>query len=275
MIFISDEAMTSDLLHIILVQPDIIWQDAAKNRLKYNGMLSSVKVRPDLVILPEMFSTGFCVEPDFVAEEMNGETTQWLKNTATSMQSAVTGSLIIRDQEHFFNRLIFADHQGRTEWYNKRHLFRMAGEETRFTPGTKPLIIHLGDWRISFQICYDLRFPVWSRNRQNYDLLVYVSNWPAARRDVWNTLLRARAIENQCYVAGVNRIGRDGNGIDYIGESMVIDPKGNAITTPVTSSEGLIHAAISLQELLAFRDKFPVWKDWDDFQWQCPPSPPQ
>jgi omega-amidase len=266
MIFLSDEEMTSELFQIILVQPDIVWLDAAKNRIKYEELLSTVKIHPDLIVLPEMFSTGFCVDSDIMAEDMNGETTQWLKNTATSMHSAIAGSLIIREQEHLFNRLIFADPQGRTEWYDKRHLFRMAGEETRFTRGTKRLIVPLGDWRISFQICYDLRFPVWSRNRQNFDLIVYVSNWPAARNDVWNTLLRARAIENQCYVAGVNRVGRDGNGIDYVGESMVIDPKGNAITTPMTSSEGLIHASLSLQELKAFRDKFPVWKDWDDFQ---------
>lgn len=257
--------MISEQLQIVLVQPDIIWQDSAQNRMKYNQLLNRVNVQPDLVILPEMFITGFCTEPAAMAESMNGETAAWMKKTAKSLHSAVAGSLIIREQDQYFNRLIFIDDQGKTEWYDKRHLFRMAGEEIAFTPGTKSLVVPIGEWRISFQICYDLRFPVWSRNRQNYDFLVYVSNWPASRSNVWNTLLRARAIENQCYVAGVNRVGTDGNGINYMGESVVIDPKGNIMASLTDSAEGIIQTSISLHDLNIFRARFPVWKDWDDF----------
>jgi omega-amidase len=258
--------MATDQLHITLVQPDILWQRAAENRLQYDRMLGTIQGRPDLIIFPEMFSTGFCTEPGSLAEEMDGDTVGWMKRTAASMRSALAGSLIIREHERFFNRLIYTDHEGNIEKYDKRHLFRMAGEESLFTAGTKPLIVHLSGWRISFQICYDLRFPVWSRNRQHFDLLVYVSNWPVVRRDVWNTLLRARALENQCYVAGVNRVGRDGMGIEYAGESVVIDPKGQIIATRMPSSGGVVHASISLQELNSFREKFPVWKDWDQFE---------
>jgi predicted amidohydrolase len=257
--------MMQGLFHIALIQPDIYWQDAGNNRLKYARLLNGLTEKPDLIVLPEMFSTGFSTDPGTIAEFMDGETVMWMKKTAGFMHSAIAGSLIIRDNDRYFNRLIFTDQYGRMEWYDKRHLFRMAGEEVLFTRGANPLIVKSGEWRISFQICYDLRFPVWARNRQNYDLLVYVSNWPAARSDVWNTLLRARAIENQCYVAGVNRVGKDGNGIDYTGESMVVHPKGNIISAMTPSVEGALTASLSLKELNAFRSKFPVWKDWDDF----------
>jgi predicted amidohydrolase len=256
--------VTSEKLNIAIVQPDSIWLDADKNRLKINNLLVGLSLQPDLVLLPEMFSTGFCTDPAPVAEKMDGPTVQWMKKTAADMNCAIAGSLIISEHDKFFNRLVFVDRHG-MEWYDKRHLFCIEGEETDYTAGTKPLIINLGLWKINFLICYDLRFPVWSRNRQNYDLLVYASNWPAARSDVWNTLLRARAIENQSYVAGVNRVGKDGNGIDYIGESMLIDPKGKEIAALTVSREGVISAAISLDELNNFRTKFPVWKDSDGF----------
>jgi predicted amidohydrolase len=257
--------MTSDQINIVLIQPDIVWQDAGKNRLKYNQLLNGITEKSDLVILPEMFTTGFCNDAASLAETMQGESLKWMQETARYLHSAVAGSLIIREEKRYYNRLIYTDHLGKTGYYDKRHLFRMAGEEAHYTPGTRPLIVDTGLCRVSFQICYDLRFPVWSRNRNDYDLLVYVSNWPAARSDVWNILLRARAIENQCYVAAVNRVGTDGNGISYIGESMVIDPKGKVIADRTPSSEGLIRAVISLDELNAFREKFPVWKDWDDW----------
>jgi omega-amidase len=256
--------VASEKLNIAIVQPDSIWLNADKNRIKINELLKDLPVAPDLVLLPEMFSTGFCTAPASVAESMDGPTVQWMKKTASEMQCALAGSLIISEHDKFYNRLVFADRHG-MEWYDKRHLFCMEGEESDYTAGTKPLIVNLGLWRINFQICYDLRFPVWSRNRQNYDLLVYSSSWPAGRSDVWNTLLRARAIENQCYVAGVNRVGKDGNGIDYIGESILIDPKGKEIAALAPSREGVISAAISLNEINDFRTKFPAWKDADGF----------
>ena len=256
--------MATENLNIAVVQPDSIWLDAEKNCLKINNLLNALSIQPDLILLPEMFSTGFCTDPAPVAEPMYGPTVKWMKKTADDMHCAVAGSLIVSDHDKFYNRLVFVDRQG-MDWYDKRHLFCIEGEESDYTAGTKPLIISLGLWRINFLICYDLRFPVWSRNRQNYDLLVYASSWPAGRSDVWNTLLRARAMENQSYVAGVNRVGKDGNGIDYIGESVLIDPKGKEIAALAPSKEGVISAAISLNEINNFRTKFPVWKDADSF----------
>ena len=256
--------MASQTLNIAIVQPDSIWLDADKNRLKITALVKGLSVQPDLILLPEMFTTGFCTDPAPVAESMDGPTLQWMKKTADDMHCAIAGSLIICEHDKFYNRLVFVDRHG-METYDKRHLFCIEGQENYYTAGTRPLIVNLGLWRISFQICYDLRFPVWSRNRQNYDLLVYASNWPSVRSDVWNTLLRARAMENQSYVAGVNRVGKDGNGIDYIGESVLIDPKGKEIATLPPSEEGVISAAISLNEINNFRTKFPAWKDADDF----------
>lgn len=243
----------------------MVWTDAGKNREMYSRMLQDMTLRADLIIFPEMFTTGFCTDPALLAETMDGETIKWMRDTAVTLKTSLAGSLIIVENSLYFNRLIYMDPQGNSGYYDKRHLFRMAGEEVSFKPGSKQYIANLGKWRISFQICYDLRFPVWSRNRNNYDLLIYASNWPAARSDVWNTLLRARAIENQCYVAGVNRVGRDGKGIDYIGESMVIDPKGNVVASRERAAVGLVPATISLDELNAFRNRFPVWKDWDEW----------
>jgi predicted amidohydrolase len=256
--------MASEKLNIAIVQPDSIWLDADKNRLKINTLLKGLSVNPDLILLPEMFTTGFCTDPAPVAEPMDGPTVQWMKKKAEEMHCAIAGSLIINDHDKFYNRLAFIDKHG-MEWYDKRHLFCIEGQEKDYTAGTNSLIVNLGLWRINFQICYDLRFPVWSRNRQNYDLLVYASNWPAVRSDAWNTLLRARAIENQSYVAGVNRVGKDGNGIDYIGESVLIDPKGKEIAALSPSEEGVISAAISLNEINNYRTKFPAWRDADGF----------
>jgi omega-amidase len=256
--------MASGQLHIVLVQPDLYWLDIPKNLSKIASLLEGLSGKPDLVVLPEMFSTGFCTDPAPVAETMEGGTISWMKKTAGSLKTAIAGSMIIREQDQYFNRLICVDPH-HLEWYDKRHLFTVDGEESAYTRGTRPLIVKVGPWRVNFQICYDLRFPVWSRNRQNYDLLIYSASWPEVRSDVWNTLLRARAIENQCYVAGVNRVGIDGNNISYIGESIIIDPKGNEIAALPPSSEGLISTAISLDKLKIFRTKFPVWKDSDDF----------
>ena len=251
-------------LKITLIQSDLHWEDPEANLSMFEEKIWQAGTSTDVIILPEMFTTGFCSDPAPVAETMNGPTVQWMKKTTEEMHCAIAGSLIINDEDKFYNRLVFVDRHG-MEWYDKRHLFCIEGEETAYSAGTRPLIVNLGLWRISFLICYDLRFPVWSRNRQNYDLLVYASSWPAGRSDVWNTLLRARAMENQSYVAGVNRVGKDGNGIDYIGESVLLDPKGKEIAALALSEEGVISAAISLTEINNFRTKFPVWKDADGF----------
>jgi omega-amidase len=257
--------MNTQQLNVVLVQPDILWKNTRANLEKYSTMLKGFKDPCDLFLLPEMFNTGFCTDPEFIAEKMNGETIQWMTTHAKSRNLAIAGSLIIKEDNRYFNRLIYMDQTGKIFSYDKHHLFQMSGEEAKFTPGQKQLIVKQNGWRIAFRICYDLRFPVWSRNRNDYDVLVYLSNWPAARSDVWNILLRARAIENQCYVIGVNRVGTDGNGIPYSGESMVLSPKGTVLET-IESSEGLGSYILSIHDLNDFRLKFPVWKDWDEFE---------
>jgi omega-amidase len=254
-----------DDIRITVVQPDIVWKSAGVNLVKYSEILSGINESTDLVVLPEMFPTGFCTEPETVAESMDGDTVRWMKRTAESLNCAVAGSLIIRENRRFFNRLVYIDQYENLTWYDKRHLFRMGGEEVKFSAGLNRLIVPLKDWQICFQICYDLRFPVWSRNQDDYDVLVYAANWPAARMDVWNTLLRARAIENQSYVIGVNRIGTDGNGISYSGGSMIIDPKGMIIGEMPTSHEPVKTFTLAWDDLINFREKFPAWKDRDDF----------
>ena len=258
--------MKNSILNMAIVQPDIRWKESAANLLKYSEMLNRLTSPVDLVLLPEMFTTGFCTEPFDIAEDMDGRSVRWMKETAKTLNSAIAGSLIIRQDGLYYNRLVIAAPDNSLQWYDKRHLFRIAGEEEHFSGGRERLIVRIGEWRIAFQICYDLRFPVWARNRNDYDLLVYAANWPEARNDVWNTLLRARAMENQCYVAGVNRVGVDGNGISYSGESMVIDAKGYVTGTFKPSEEAIRTFYISLDELNDFRMKFPVWKDWDEFE---------
>jgi predicted amidohydrolase len=253
-----------DNIQVTLVQPDVIWKSARENLVRYSEVLSELGAT-DLIILPEMFQTGFCIEPQMIAETMYGDTVRWMKRTAESLKCAVAGSLVIRENRRFFNRLVFIDQYENLTWYDKRHLFRMAGEEVKFSSGMNRLIVPLKGWQIGFQICYDLRFPVWSRNQDDYDVLVNVANWPAARNDVWNTLLKARAIENQSYVIGVNRVGTDGNRISYTGDSMVISPKGTIIGKLPASREDLQTFVLSWNELSNFREKFPAWKDRDVF----------
>jgi predicted amidohydrolase len=252
-------------LKVTIVQPDIIWKNVRGNLDKYTTLLSGAAGKSDLILFPEMFQTGFCTEPASVCETMDGDTVRWMKRTAESMKCALTGSMVIRESRRFFNRVIYMDQYANMTWYDKRHLFRMAGEEVNFTAGLERIIVPLKDWRICIQVCYDLRFPVWSRNRDDYDVLVYLANWPSARMDVWNTLLKARAIENQSYVIGVNRVGTDGNNISYAGESMVIDPKGILADGSPISGEEVKTFSLSWKELHEFRKKFPVLKDRDEF----------
>ena len=256
--------MTRDLI-VTMVQPDIAWLNISENLDKYTRLLAEINMPTDLVLLPEMFATGFCTDPKAVAETMDGQTVRWMKRTAELMDCSIAGSLIIRENRRYFNRLVYIDQHENLTWYDKRHLFRMAGEELKFTSGLERKIIPVKDWRICFQICYDLRFPVWGRNQDDYDVLVNSANWPAARSDVWNTLLMARAIENQSYVVGVNRVGTDGNGIVYAGESMAIHPKGTIIEKIPGSLESVKTISLSYTGLKDFRKKFPAWKDRDKF----------
>ncbi len=262
-------------MNIVIVQPAIIWESPAENLEKYNHLLSGIKNDPDLIVLPEMFTTGFSMNSEKLAVPHENPVIGWMRGKATRFGSAITGSLIIEDTgkspekdenitKSFFNRLIFINEEGELSYYDKRHMFRMGGEGDHFTAGKERLIVNYKAWRICPLICYDLRFPVWSRNREEYDLLLYVANWPAARSEVWNTLLRARAIENQSWVIGVNRTGKDGEGMEYNGESQVIDPKGNVLVK-LGKEEAITEVKISLEDLDIFRQKFPVWKDRDPF----------
>lgn len=251
-------------MKINLLQLDIAWQDKEANRARIESMILEKAPKDTLILLPEMFATGLCHDPEPVAERMDGETILWMRELAKHFNSALAGSLIVYDGHAYRNRLVCVHPSGTLQWYDKRHLFAIDGEESAYKPGNQRLVATFDDWRICFQICYDLRFPVWSRNRDDYDLLVYSANWPAARRDVWLTLLRARAIENQCYVAGVNRIGIDGNQIRYLGGSVVVDPKG-VVVAEAGENEVLLTSEINLKELQEFRISFPVWKDRDDY----------
>jgi predicted amidohydrolase len=200
-----------------------------------------------------------------LAEEMNGHTVSWMKKKAAEHRVALCGSLIIQENGNFYNRLLFAEPSGEIHSYDKRHLFTMGNENEFFSNGTERLIVNYKGWRIFPLICYDLRFPVWARNRNEYDLLFYSANWPKSRVLVWETLLKARAIENQCYTAGANRIGVDGNGIEYSGNSQVIDPKGIVMAESKDYTESIIEATLSRNDLLKFRAAFPVLDDGDDF----------
>jgi len=252
-------------LNITLLQADLHWQNPDANRNMFAELVDKHAATADLLVLPETFTTGFTMEAEANAEEPGGPSSQWLSKLATQHGVAICGSLIVNEKNQNFNRLIWAQPDGSLVTYDKRHLFRMVGERDNFTPGTHRQIIRLGDWRICPLICYDLRFPVWSRGINEYDLLLYVANWPASRKSAWETLLPARAVENLCYVAGVNRVGTDGNGVDYAGGSLVIDYLSNRLAVG-GSAAGAVRATLSLDKLNRYREKFPAWKDADEFQ---------
>jgi omega-amidase len=203
---------------------------------------------------------------DRVAQTINGECVQWMKDRSHQMQTAIMGSLVIEEKGNYYNRMLFVTPEGNLHQYDKHHLFRMGNEDKVYQKGKTPTVIEYKGWRIKPIICYDLRFPVWIRSRNDYDLLVCIANWPASRRNVFTILLKARAIENQCYVAGVNRVGNDGNGLQYLGDSMIIDPKGEIINSIEEGKVGIGFAELSLTELNQFREKFPVMPDADDFE---------
>ncbi|MBI9068913.1 MAG: amidohydrolase [Salinivirgaceae bacterium] len=254
-----------DKLNITIIQPDIVWEKTSVNLNKYEKLFEKIE-KSDMVVLPEMFHTGFTMNVEEFAQPMNGRVVSWMQNHALEQNFAIMGSTTIKDEEDIFNRFIMAMPCGTAIGADKRHLFRMGEEHKHFSPGTKQKIFQYFGWRIRPLVCYDLRFPVWSRNQNDYDLLIYVANWPAPRREVWKTLLKARAIENQCYVIGVNRVGKDGMDIDYTGDSMVIDFKGNVIAEVAENTEGMASVSLSLSELQQFRDKFPAHLDADKFE---------
>ena len=250
-------------MKIAFYQQDIVWEDTKANLNKVKKAASTLNEDTGLFILPEMFHAGFTMNPGKVAEPMDGQVVTFLKDLASEHNMSVIGSAVISENGKNYNRLLVVSPDGKVEKYDKRHLFSVGGEDRNYQPGRERIVTSVKDVRILPLICYDLRFPVWSRQRNDYDLLIYIANWPASRSEVWKTLLKARAIENQCYVIGVNRVGRDET-ITYSGDSMVIDARGRVITD-AKDDEGVFYADTDMNELKAFREKFPVWKDADRF----------
>ena len=260
-------------LTITIIQPNIIWENKKANLDMLAQKIESIE-KTEVVILPEMFSTGFSMQPKLLAEKMDGETIEWMKKLASSKKIILTGSLIIEEDGKYFNRLIWMLPNGEYGVYDKRHLFAYADEHNHYSAGNKRLIAQVKGWKINLQVCYDLRFPVWARQSPpppgeagrglEYDLLINVANWPERRSTAWKTLLRARAIENQCYVVGVNRVGDDGNNIHYAGDSMIIDPQGE-ILYQKTNEEDVFTYTLQKEKLEEVREKFPFWRDADSF----------
>jgi len=252
-------------MNISIIQPDLVWEDKYRNFKNLSELISPLYNKTDIIILPEMFNTGFSMNPEQLSEEPEEETFDWMIKLAHKGNFGLCGSYTVKQDMHFFNRWIFVTPESESLYYDKRHLFSMGGEDKFFSSGKTRLVFSFRGIRISPYICYDLRFPVWSRNCNDYDLMINAANWPESRSDVWNTLLKARAIENQCYVAGVNRIGTDGNGIKYCGESVILDPYGRIIASANSNEQGSITGEISMTELSDFRKKFPVLNDADNF----------
>lgn len=255
-------------LNAILVQTDLVWENPQENRQRFSERLRACDVSPDLFVLPEMFTTGFSMQAEANAESPGGPTEQWLRDSAREMDCAIAGSIPVREGGQVVNRLLFATPDDCVS-YDKRHLFRMAGEHEVYAPGRERVIVEWRDWRIKLEICYDLRFPVFSRNRQDYDLLLNVANWPARRAAHWSALLRARAIENQAAVIGVNRVGRDGVDVDYAGGSLAIDPRGE-LMVDMHDRNGCAAVTFDAAALLEYRERFPCHLDADDFSVRLP-----
>lgn len=252
-------------LRVALVQASPAWHDPAENRALFDRALAPLAGDADLVVLPEMLSTGFTMASREVAETMAGPTARWLCKKAGALGAAVVGSVVIEESRQVYNRLIWVAADGEVAVYDKRHLFRMAGEHEHYAAGNERLVVQLGDWRILPCVCYDLRFPVWLRCQGDYDALLCVANWPAARQTAWNALLKARAIENLCYVAAVNRVGVDGNEVAYRGGSAVYDPEG-APLVEVFDDATVAKASLDLDVVDAQRREFPAWQDADRFE---------
>ena len=248
---------------VAVVQTELDWQAPEKNRQSLAQTIATLS-QQDLIVLPEMFTTGFSMDSTAVAEPAGGESLDWLKQQAALSGAALCGSVAVKEQGQYYNRLYFVTPEGESFQYDKKHLFRMAGEHQAYQAGRERVIVPWRGLRYCLQICYDLRFPVFSRNRNDYDVLIYVANWPAPRRLAWRTLLAARAIENQAYVIGCNRIGSDGNGVDYSGDSLVLDYLGQPLADGADRVEVLV-AELDGAALQQFKDKFPAYLDADDF----------
>lgn len=253
-------------LKIALLQTDLVWQNAAQNRINFSKKINEITEPVDLIVLPEMFTTGFSMQPQQIAEYMIGDTVKWMQKIASEKNTAICGSLIISENSKFYNRFIFIHPSGKIEYYNKRHLFTLAGEHTVYTLGEEKITINYKDWKICPLICYDLRFPVWARNVEEYDLLIFVANWPKPRISAWDTLLKARAIENMCYTIGVNRIGTDANNLEYPGHCAIYNCLGEEIVKAKPNKEETISAILEKNHITETRNKLNFLNDKDTFE---------
>ena len=243
----------------------MVWENPSQNRLNFLNKIDSITQPVDIIVLPEMFTSGFTMNPKDVAETMQGETVSWMKSIASKKQAAITGSLIIKENDNYYNRLLFVHPNGEINSYDKRHTFTLAGEDKVYTAGTKKLIVAFKGWSICPLICYDLRFPVWARNTENYEVLIYVANWPKPRVNAWDALLKARAIENMSYCIGVNRVGLDANNHEYSGHSAAYDVLGNRLDTTPFDKEAMSIVTLDKTELENYRNKLNFLNDKDEF----------
>lgn len=258
-------------LKVTTIQSNLVWNDFRANLLAFDKKLNALIEKVDLIVLPEMFNTAFVVEPETVDEEAAKKSLDWMIRNSQKYDTAICGSMIVKEEGNYFNRFYWVEPNGHIQKYDKRHLFTLGNEHLKITAGYENIIINYKGWKIKPLICYDLRFPVWAKNtfdqgNYEYDLLIYVANWPAARNHAWKSLLVARAIENQAYVVGVNRIGADANGTKHAGFSRIIEPKGELISEEVENIESSQTISLSAEDIKTYRQKFTVGLDWDEFK---------
>ena len=252
-------------MKVTLIQSPLIWENPKRNRSYFEGKINSISNTTDLIVLPEMFTSGFTMNPRAVAETMQGETVLWMQSLAKAKNSAITGSVVIEENNTFYNRMLFVFPSGEIQFYDKKHLFTLAGEDKVYTSGTQKVIVNYLGWKICLQVCYDLRFPVFSRNSEDYELLIYVASWPKIRINAWDALIKARAIENMSYAIGVNRIGEDDNGYEYTGHSQVVDVLGEYLVEP-TESEAVFSIELDKEKMMLTRQKLGFLNDRDAFE---------
>ncbi len=249
-----------------IVQCGLKWEDKSANLAHLSYMLEGAAPGSGIVVLPEMFTTGFTMNPEPLAEGMDGPTVKWMKERSSAGGYALCGSLIIEEEGQFFNRLLLVTPEGQVSFYDKRHLHSLSGEHTVYSLGNKRVVVSYREFSFNLQVCYDLRFPVWSRNRGDTDVIIYSANWPSVRSNVWKALLVARAIENQCYVIGVNRVGENPDGTTYTGDSAIIGPRGEMLASLEPGAEGVASAMLSMESLVKYRTDMPIWRDADPFE---------
>ena len=256
---------TTNTLQVALIQSDLVWENPSANRKQFEKKINSLSNNSDLVVLPEMFTTGFTMNASAVAETMEGETVQWLQYLAQKKSIAITGSIIVSENSTFYNRLLFVHPSGKIDFYDKKHTFTLASEHETFSAGTERIMVDYKGWKICPLICYDLRFPIWARNTEDYDLLLYVASWPKPRIEAWDSLLKARAIENMSYTIGVNRVGVDANNYEYTGNTVCYDTLGNCLAKNSEGTEEILIVELNKQEQTKIRNRFRFLDDRDEF----------